>query len=44
MIIHFGRNPDSGGSSSDSIFAGMTVVSRSVLFHVWDRVLLLSLV
>lgn len=37
MIIHFGRNPDSGGSPpSDSIVASNVVVSRGVLFHMWD--------
>lgn len=38
IIIHFGRNPDSGGRPpSDNIVARMAVVSRGVLFHVWDR-------
>lgn len=38
MIIHFGKNPDSGGRPpSDNIVARIVVVSRGVLFHVWDR-------
>lgn len=38
MIIHFGMNPDSGGRPpSDSIVSRMAVVSRGILFHVWDR-------
>lgn len=38
IIIHFGRNPDSGGRPpSDSIVVRIAVVSRGVLFHVWDR-------
>lgn len=37
IIIHFGRNPDSGGRPpSDSIVVRIAVVSRGVLFHVWD--------
>lgn len=38
MIIHFGRNPVSGGRPpSDSIIARMDAVSRGILFHRWDR-------
>lgn len=38
MIIHFGINPDSGGRPpSDSMVSRMAVVSKGVLFHVWDR-------
>lgn len=38
MIIHFGMNPDSGGRPpSDSIVSRTAVVSRGILFHVWDR-------
>ena len=38
MIIHFGKNPDSGGRPpSDSIVIRRAVVSRGVLFHMWDR-------
>lgn len=38
IIIHFGRNPDSGGRPpNDSIVVRIAVVSRGVLFHVWDR-------
>lgn len=38
IIIHFGRNPDSGGRPpSDNIVVRMAVVSRGVLFHVWDK-------
>lgn len=38
IIIHFGRNPESGGSPpSESKVAKMAVVSSGVLFHVWDR-------
>lgn len=37
IIIHFGRNPVSGGSPpSDSIMVRMAVVIRGVLFHECD--------
>lgn len=38
MIIHFGRNPVSGGRPpSDSMIVRMDAVSTGVLFHRCDR-------
>lgn len=37
MIIHFGINPDSGGSPPNDISVNIVSVDRmGILFHEWD--------